>query len=461
MSALALILAERGHTVTGSDIKHTKGINKLVGKGIKIFPTQSSTNIKTICKGANAGPLIVVSTAIPKNNPELEAAQEAKLAIIHRSDLLANLINEQPSIAIAGSHGKTTTSTIITTLLAFANEDPTAVIGGLVPYYNSNGHAGGGRLLIAEADESDGTLVKFKAELGVITNLELDHTNHFSNLQEMIKTMQRFGKGCRNLLANKDCPILSKHFEPSAWWSISKVEGVDFAAIPISLDGNQTIADIYEKEELIGQITLPLPGLHNLSNTIGAIGACRMEGIPFDEIQKGISKLQAPHRRFDFRGHWQGRQIVDDYAHHPSEVSATLSLARLMINSASTTLPKQPQRLVVVFQPHRYSRTKEFLEEFAIALGKADTLLLAPVYAAGEQPIEGADSKKLSEMIKKNYPKLPVSIATELNEIPVLLEKESLIDDLVLFMGAGDINTLWEKLNHKDSSKRWEPRLAA
>ena len=461
MSALALILAERGHRVSGSDPRDSPTLQQLKGVGVQVFKTQLAANIETICLENHKPPVVVVSTAIPRNNPELEAANAADLTLWHRSDLLAALIDNQPAIAVAGSHGKTTTSTILTTLLEHAGEDPTAVIGGVVPCFSSNGHAGQGRLLVAEADESDGTLVKFRAELGVITNIELDHTDHYASLEELITTMQRFGRGCSRLLANLDCPILREHFDPSAWWSVKTAENVDFAALPISVDGDQTIADFYEQGELIGQINLPLPGLHNLSNAMAAIAACRLQGLSLEQLQSGLKELRSPGRRFDFRGTWEGRQIVDDYAHHPSEVLATLAMARLMISSGKSPLPCPPRRLMVVFQPHRYSRTAEFLNDFASALGTADCLLLAPIYAAGEHPIEGVNSDSLAKTIKSLHPQLPVTVADNLDQLTAQVQQQSRSGDLVLAMGAGDVNSLWRRLTPPHSTPGRLPNLAA
>ncbi|MFL0730013.1 MAG: UDP-N-acetylmuramate--L-alanine ligase [Prochlorococcus sp.] len=462
MSALALILANRGHSVSGSDPRNNAAVERLRAQGIQVFREQSSANIKTICSNVDIPPVVVISTAIPKNNPELEATKQTELKILHRSDLLAALIQAQPSIAVAGSHGKTTTSTLLTTLLATSNQDPTAVIGGEVPYYGSNGHAGKGRLLIAEADESDGSLVKFSASLGVITNLELDHTDHYVNLDELINTMKKFGQGCQRLLANYDCPILKEHFDATAWWSIKTAVDVDFAAIPIHLYGNQTIADIYEQGELIGQITLPMPGLHNLSNAMAAIAACRLEaGLSFEQLKQGLADLQPPGRRFDFRGSWENRQIVDDYAHHPSEVRATLAMARLMVNSGLSPLPCPPKRLLAVFQPHRYSRTNKFLNDFATALGDADAVLLAPVYGAGENPIQGATSESLAKAIKIQHPNLSVKVGQDLNQLALLVQKHSLEGDLVLVMGAGDVNNLWSQLQLLSQTTRYRSSLAA
>ena len=446
MSALARILVDRGHPVSGSDPRDNATVRQLRELGVQVFPEQTAASIRTVTTSA-ARPIVVISSAIPDSNPELIEARAAGLPIWHRSDLLAALIAEQPSIAVAGSHGKTTTSTLITTLLVQAGEDPTAVIGGIVPCLSSNGHAGQGRLLVAEADESDGSLVKFSPSLGVITNLELDHTDHYNDLDDLIATLQRFAGGCDRLLANHDCPILQEHFQPDAWWSVTNQEGVDFAALPLQLDGDRCIARFYEGGQAVGDFTLPMPGLHNLSNATAALAACRMEGIPFQKLTSGLESLKPPGRRFDLRGTWNGRHVVDDYAHHPSEVKATLAMAQLMVQSGRSPLPSAPQRLVAVFQPHRYSRTQQFLEAFASALQDCDALLLAPVYAAGEQPLAGICSATLADRVRQLKPELDVAVADDLNHLTELVQTHSRPDDLVLAMGAGDVNGLWSRLD--------------
>ena len=445
MSALARILVDRGHPVSGSDPRDNATVRQLRDLGVQVFPEQTAATIQAIT-ASGLTPIVVISSAIPESNQELIQARAAGLPIWHRSDLLAALIAEQPSIAVAGSHGKTTTSTLITTLLVQAGEDPTAVIGGIVPCLNSNGHAGHGRLLVAEADESDGSLVKFRAHLGVLTNLELDHTDHYSGLDDLIATLQRFAQGCNRLLANRDCPVLQEHFQPDAWWSVSTHEGVDFAALPLQMHGDRSFARFYEAGQAVGDFTLPMPGLHNLSNATAALAACRMEGIPFDRLVQGLERLKPPGRRFDLRGTWEGRHVVDDYAHHPSEVKATLAMARLMVQSGRSPLPSAPQRLVAVFQPHRYSRTQQFLEAFASALKDCDALLLAPVYAAGEEPLEGICSATLADRVRQLKPGLDVAVADDLEHLTELVQTHSRKDDLVLAMGAGDVNGLWNRL---------------
>ncbi len=446
MSALAGILADRGFQVSGSDPRQSPVLEALGRRGVRVFSQQGAATIAALRAGAGTPPLVVISTAVPADNPELLAARQAGLTICHRSDVLAALINAQPSIAVAGSHGKTTTSTLIATLLAATDQDPTAVIGGIVPAFQSNARSGRGRLLVAEADESDGSLVKFRSSLGLITNLELDHTDHYPDLEALVETLQRFAGGCGSLLANADCPVLRQHFQPGAWWSIERCDGVDFSALAVEEHGGGTLADFYENGELVGRFSLPLPGRHNLSNATAALAACRLEGVPFAALAAAMRTLRSPGRRFDFRGDWAGRQVVDDYAHHPSEVEATLHMARLMVTSGRSPLPKTPRRVVAVFQPHRYSRTAEFLDAFAAALALADSVLLAPLYAAGETAIPGIDSQALAGRLRQLRPGLPLQVSATLDQLADQVARRSQPGDLVLVMGAGDVNGLWGRL---------------
>lgn len=446
MSALAGILAERGFTVTGSDPRSSAMLQSLRQQGVRVFREQSATTIAAIRSGTSHAPVVVISSAVPETNAELKEARRCGLTIWHRSDVLAALINNQPSIAVAGSHGKTTTSTLIATLLESTDNDPTAVIGGIVPAFGSNGRQGSGRLLVAEADESDGSLVKFRPSLGVITNLELDHTDHYPDLESLISTLRRFAGSCQRRLINHDCPVLRRNFEADACWSIEGTEGVTYAALPVEERGDGTIADLHIDGRWAARLHIPLPGRHNLSNVTAALGACLMEGVSLAELQQAVSRLRPPGRRFDFRGLWRDRLIVDDYAHHPSEVSATLAMARLMVSSGQSPLPRSPQRLVAVFQPHRYTRTAEFLQGFAQALTAADQVLLAPLYSAGEAPIVGISSEGLADRIRHLAPQLDVETSSSLDDLATRLETLTQAGDLVLAMGAGDVNSLWDRL---------------
>jgi UDP-N-acetylmuramate--alanine ligase len=454
MSALAGILVERGFAVSGSDPKASPVLRRLVASGVKVYSEQNEATILRLLAEGGRPPRVVLSSAVRETNPEVAEARRQGLELCHRSDVLAALINSQPSIAVAGSHGKTTTSTLIATLLEATGQDPTAVIGGIVPAFGSNGRQGSGRLLVAEADESDGSLVKFRPSLAVLTNIELDHTDHYPDLQTLIATLKRFTDGSGALLSNHDCPTLRAHFTAQAWWSIQTIEGMDYAAIATSERGDGTTAAYYERGEQIGLLDIPLPGRHNLSNVIGALAACRREGVPFADLQQAISNLQTPGRRFDCRGLWHDRIVVDDYAHHPSEVAATLAMARLMVESGRSPLPSQPRRLLAVFQPHRYSRTAQFLSAFAEALALADRVIVAPLYSAGEAPIEGVSSEALAAAVLAIAPSLPVQAAANLDQLTDQVASLSEPGDLVLAMGAGDVNSLWERLGtHGDPGR--------
>jgi UDP-N-acetylmuramate--alanine ligase len=376
------------------------------------------------------------------------------LEVCHRSDVLGALIAAQPSIAVAGSHGKTTTSTLVASLLHSTDQDPTAVIGGIVPAFASNGRSGQGTLLVAEADESDGSLVKFRPRLGLLTNVELDHTDHYPDLAALVATLQHFASGCATLLANRDCPVLREHFQAASWWSTQSSEGVDFAAIPLEERGDGTLATWHEHGEALGTLEVPLPGRHNLSNTVAAVAACRLEGVPLEGLRRAVAGLRPPGRRFDCRGLWQDRAIVDDYAHHPSEVAATIAMARLMVESGRSPLPLVPRRLVAVFQPHRYTRTAQFLGDFAATLTQADAVLLAPLYAAGEAPMAGISSQALAEAVQSLAPDLPVAVATSMEGLAEVVAGGTGPGDLVLAMGAGDVNSLWDRLGALDERGR-------
>ncbi|AAP99068.1 MULTISPECIES: UDP-N-acetylmuramate--L-alanine ligase [Prochlorococcus] len=450
MSGLAMVLRQRGFAVSGSDKSNNPSINNLKDLGINIFKEQAASNISQLSEDKNEQLIIVISSAIRQENEELKEAYEKNLKILHRSDILAFLIKQQYSILIAGSHGKTTTSTIITTILGKANQDPTAIIGGIVPYYNSNAYVGKGKFLIAEADESDGSLTKYDGDIGLLTNIELDHTDYYTNIDSLINTIKKFTKNCKKIVANYDCNNLRKACpDKTIWWSTNEFKNINFAAIPKIMNGQITLASYYENGKYIDDISISLPGVHNLNNTLGAIAACRSADINFSDIKPHVSSLKCPERRFQFKGIWKGRQIVDDYAHHPSEIRETLSMARLMINTKKSILPMAADRIVVIFQPHRYSRTRDLITEFAKNLGAADLVILTPIYSAGEEPIKGITSEKLKSCTLANNPNLPIFTCKQLRDLENIINLKTRENDLLLFMGAGDITKVSEKLSKK------------
>ncbi len=446
MSALAMILADKGYSVSGSDTQVNNTINQLISSGVKIFNKQNESNINEIINNQPIEILIVKSSAISKNNIELIYAKQIGLKILHRSEILAYLIRNKKSILIAGTHGKTTTSTYLATLLALCKTYPSVAIGGIVPLFKSNYTVGKGKYFVAEADESDGSLIRFKPNISLITNIELDHTDYYKNLDALIATMRQFADNSDNVIANYDCINIRENIKASIWWSIKEIKNLDFAAIPIKSNGYETTAAYYEQETFISEITIPIPGIHNLSNAIGAIAGCRIAGIPFKKIKNILCKMTAPERRFEIKGIWDNKIIIDDYAHHPSEIRATISMARLMIESKKTILPISVNRIIAIFQPHRYSRTKQFHNEFALSLIAADIIIIAPIYSAGEKEIKGITHHLIADSIKAIQPNKQVYCPISFQEIITLLKTKSSNNDLILNMGAGNINTMPSKL---------------
>ena len=446
MSALAMILAKSGYSISGSDQKKSLTLKKLAENQVHIFQTQEESNIDEILKVHGKNILIVTSSAIHKNNLELSKAKKYNLKINHRSEILAFLIEQKRSIIVSGSHGKTTTSTYITTLFSYANQNPTAIIGGIVPLYKRNYNFSNSEFLIAEADESDGSLVKFKPNIGIITNLELEHVDHYIDLEDLIKTMKQFAQKCEYLITNYDCKNLKNSIQNTKWFSIQKIYNIDFALIPKESNGCEIIAEYYEKEKFIDIIKIPVPGMHNLSNTIAAIAACRTAGILFKDIRKGIKNLQLPLRRFEYKGLWKNRLIVEDYAHHPSEIKAAISIASTIIKTKNNLSKISPKRLVTIFQPHRYSRTEKFIKEFAESLINSDLVFITPIYSAGEDEIKGINNQTIGKELKKLNSNIKIYTPDDNQDLIKLIKEHTIEQDLILIMGAGDINLICANL---------------
>ena len=449
MSALAMIMAKSGYSISGSDEKKSSALKELAVNGVHIFQYQKESNIEELLKIHGKNILVVKSSAIRKNNLELIKALSYNLSINHRSDILAFLIDQKTSIVVSGSHGKTTTSTFVTTLFSYAKESPTVAVGGIVPLYQKNYNSTNSEYLIAEADESDGSLVKFNPKIGIITNLEHEHVDHYLYLEDLIKTMKQFANNCEYTICNFDCINLKNNIKSYKWFSIQTINKIDFALIPKESNGFEIIAEYYEKEKYIDSIKIPIPGIHNLSNTVAAIAACRVAGIPYKDIKKGINHLQLPNRRFDYKGLWQNRLIIEDYAHHPSEIDAALSIASSIIETKNTLSKITPKRLVTIFQPHRYSRTKKFQKEFAKSLSKSDLVFITPIYSAGEERIEGINNKTVGYELKKINPHLKIFTPDNNNKLIKLIKENTLEQDLILILGAGDINVICRNLFFK------------
>ena len=481
MSALAYILARQKLPVSGSDLCLSHITRRLQEEGAHIFWSQDAANLEffssfqdkseklNLSNGTHEGlclataksvhsttlkdkapiqssfthlPQVICSTAINPNNSEYRAALELGCPIFHRSDLLAALIKEYKGVAVAGTHGKTTTSSLIAYLLLRAGLDPTIVIGGEVAAWQGNARLGDGDYLVAEADESDGSLVKLSAHIGVVTNIELDHPDHYNSLDEVVDVFRTFSEQCQLLVGCIDCPPVRQILQPDISYSLHRESGADYTADEVEHHVTGTTANIWERGQLLGKLSLPLMGQHNLSNTLAAIAVGRHLGVPFSEIGEIIKDFQGAHRRFERRGFANGILFVDDYAHHPSEIQATLSAARVHITEELS--PATPRRIIAVFQPHRYSRAAALLPEFAQAFGDADRVLITDIYSAGELNVYNITGRDVAEVISAHHPQ--TDYRPSLPEVQQALTEMLQPGDVVLFLTAGNLNQIIPEL---------------
>ncbi len=447
MSALAYVLTKRQLPVSGSDLRANHITHKLESLGAHIFSKQEANNLEFFLPEVAADavlltspeklsaakttlPQVICSTAINANNLEYKAALELGCPIWHRSDVLAALIADYYSIAVAGTHGKTTTSSMIGYMLLQAGLDPTILVGGEVKAWEGNARMGESRYLVAEADESDGSLVKHAPEIGIITNIELDHPDHYETLEEVVDTFQTFAQGCKTLVGSIDCETVRYRLKPTISYSLYPEKGADYTVTNIDYRADGTTALVWEKGKALGLLNLQLLSHHNLSNSLAAVAVGRVLGLEFGEIAQGIATFEGARRRFEFRGEAAGVTFIDDYAHHPSEIRATLAAARLQARPG--------QRVVAIFQPHRYTRTLTFLEEFAESFTHADLVVLTDIYSAGEPDLGQVSGEDLATAISKHNPQVVYQQTLALVSEFLLQNLRS--GDLALFLGAGNLN---------------------
>ena len=444
MSGIALALLKKGFSVSGSDIVKNDRLTEISKNGGIVFNTQQPKNIDLIKKKfQNKKITIVISSAINIKNKELNYCLDHYLTIKHRSEILSLIMKSFKSIAVAGSHGKTSTSTFITTLIDLCTKDTSSIVGGIIPGYESNSIIKNSKYLIAEIDESDGTVSKYSPYLGIINNIDFDHCDYYLNINELMKSLCEFGSNSKILLTNDDCEISKKNITSDYTWSIKKNNNVDFALISKKYDPEYTIADYYEKGKIITRLKIPIPGMHNLSNITAAISACRIINIDINYIFKNIQYLQLPRKRFDLRGEISGRKIIDDYGHHPNEIKATIELAKLFIKKRDNNI----NRLVIIFQPHRYSRVHKFINQFVEELSKADYIIITNIFSAGEKELNNINSQIIVEKIYKLNKN--VKFLDSNYEVAKKFFNLTSRGDLILNMGAGDCHNLWSLLNSK------------
>jgi UDP-N-acetylmuramate--alanine ligase len=434
MSGLAYVLAKRGLAVSGSDLRSTNITKKLEAEGAHIFLSQAASNLDYFQDhpSGHSTPQIICSTAIGKTNPELAAALARGCPIFHRSDVLAKLISEYTSIGVAGTHGKTTTSSMIGYMLVAAGVDPTIVVGGEVTAWDGNARVGNSKYFVAEVDESDGSIVKHAPKMGIITNIELDHPDHYKSLQDVIDVFTTFKQQCELTIGSVDCAIVRDQIDPTISYSVEAGQAADYRAENINYHSAGTSAQVYEYGKLLGTLELGVLGKHNLSNALATIAVGRKIGLDFLPIAAGLASFDGAKRRFELRGYQNNITFIDDYAHHPSEILVTLSAARLRVGAE--------RRVVAIFQPHRYSRTLEFLAEFAQSFKDADLVVITDIYSAGEPDTGVVSGKKVVAEIGNYQPN--VCYQPTLEAVSQYLTQNLQPGDICLFLGAGNLNQI-------------------
>ncbi len=431
MSGIARIMLAQGKTVSGSDAKESAVTSQLATLGATIYLGHSEANQM----GAD---VVVVSTAIAANNPELIAAQSRSAEIMRRAEALALVMEGKRSIAVAGTHGKTTTTSMLTVALQRAALDPSFAIGGMINMSGTNAHLGTGDIFVAEADESDGSFLAYKPSGAIITNLELDHVDHFPTFDVLAEAFLQFISTIK-----PDGFLVACGDDENVRALLSKIDRTDlkvmtygsqngdndFQLSRIHLSEGGGVARITHKGSVIGDIELAIPGAHNLLNAAAALAAGIALGAQSSDLLKGLSEFTGARRRFELKGEVAGIRIVDDYGHHPTEIRVTLETARRYAGNG---------KLFVIFQPHRYTRTQMFAQQFGNALNIADQIYLLEVYAASESPIPGVSSLLIAQGRSEDKFHYQPSMIEIIHQVTKLVEP----GDVIITLGAGDVNSI-------------------
>ncbi|MBP6003001.1 MAG: UDP-N-acetylmuramate--L-alanine ligase [Pyrinomonadaceae bacterium] len=433
MSGIAEVLANLGFTVTGSDIKKSKNTDRLE----KLFNMKISEG--HAAENVGDAHVVVYSSAVKEDNPEVVIAKEKSIPVIPRAEMLAELMTLKPyAVAVSGTHGKTSTTSMVATILGHAGIDPTTVVGGVVETLGSNARLGSSDWFVTEADESDRSFLMLYPTIAVVTNIDKEHMESYKGMEDVVQCFTDFV----NKVPFFGAAIICLD-DPNVQLIIPNIKRrrvtygmtaqADISAHDIRYDDNfGSTFSVWKGDEVLGEMHLPVPGKHNVYNALAATAVALEMEIPFDVVAESFLKFKNANRRFQFKGEARGITIVDDYGHHPTEIVATLSAAK---NSSGG------KRNVVVFQPHRYSRTQELMDDFVIAFNNADVLYVLDIYAASEQPIEGITGEILAENIKKFGHKN----VTYVGDIDTAVERvipNLLPGDLVITLGAGSVTRL-------------------
>jgi UDP-N-acetylmuramate--alanine ligase len=439
MSGIAEVLINLGFKVTGSDVRRTDITERLESLGAVIFQGHSEENIID-------ADVVVVSSAVRPDNPEVKKARELFIPVIQRAEMLAELMRMKYSVAVAGAHGKTTTTSLVSSILGHAGLDPTCVIGGRLNSLGSNAKLGDSKFLVAEADESDGTFLLLYPTIAVTTNIDLEHLDFYKDIDEIKAAFLTFLNKVPFYGVNIICmdnaniqsliPLIKRRYMT---YGLSKQ--ADLRADNISYEGFVTRFRVIYRGYDLGEIRLTLPGIHNVVNALAACGVAIELDIPFRTIQEALGNFSGIHRRLEIK--WDGDvKLIDDYGHHPTEIRATLSAMRKMWKD----------RIIAAFQPHRYTRTRALMDQFATSFNEADILIVTEIYAASEDPIEGITGASLAEKIRASGHKNVIFAPTRDDVIEKILENAK-AGDVVVTLGAGDLYKIDERLKSAWSGK--------
>lgn len=426
MCGIAEVLHNHDFAVTGSDLAMTEVTDHLRKVGIKVFEGHDSAHV-------GDADCLVISSAVHGDNPEVVEARRRKIPIIRRAEMLGELMRLKFGIGIAGTHGKTTTTSMLGHIFVEAGQDPTVMVGGRVISFETTVKLGKGELLIAEADEYDRSFLNLTPSIAVLTSLEADHLDYYKNLDEIKEAFTQYANrvpfygtihlnlddsNLVSLIPNLIRPVRTFGLKAQAYTRIDRVRQ----------KGTETRFTLFQNGTELGDITLPMPGLFNVKNALAAASVALESEIDFDTIKRSLESFKGVNRRFDLIGEANGIKVYDDYGHHPTEVEVTLQAAKLAFQN----------RLIVIFQPHLYSRTKDFYEEFAKALLTSDMLILAKIYPARETPIEGVTSELIANACER-FGHRNVRYLEDREEIPEVVKKYAKPGDVVFTIGAGDI----------------------
>ena len=434
MSGIAEVLFSQGYKIQGSDLLNNNNTKRLKKMGIKVFLGHSQKNLKNVN-------ILVISSAIKKNNTELKFAKKNKIPVYKRSDMLAALMKYNESIAVSGSHGKTTTTSLISSVLESADFDPTTIIGGIVNQYKSTTRIGKSNWMVVEADESDGSLIDLFPKIAVLTNINKEHMDFYKNYSNLKKYFLNFTNNipfdgvaiyCNDNTDLKKL-LLENKKKNKISYGLNKDSDVRATNILINEKGSFFDINIKKtnllKKETINKIRLNVLGRHNIQNSLAAVTVAKILNINTNKIKQAFQKFKGVKRRFTLVCNFKGIKIIDDYAHHPEEIKATLELARDL----------KPKKIIVIFQPHRYSRFKNLYYDFKKVLKNCDRLYVADIYSAGEKKIKNISKEKfVFEMnkINKNFAKS----LNNIKSLPKIILNEGNKGDIVIFIGAGDIS---------------------